>query len=478
MSQASIAEIVMVEERSTDLRVVGLLNTGIFAALVGLVVLTAIPYGTIEPSWKAAFVCVVFALGICATVEALLNRSSGTVHLSVLFPLLALTAFAFLQTVSLGTGSKNLGSTNRSQWISISADPYQTRFFVLQFLALTLALAMLYRVASSERRVRILIHVVIGVAVVSALFGILRQAAQHSPGFVLPLMKPGQGYGQFINKNHFAFLMEMAFGLGLGLVLAGGVKRERIMVYVALLLPIWTGIVLSNSRGGILAMLAQLVVAVLLFTSVISKTQAAISQCRVFHLLRSLGLRIALLIVLVLGILYGTFWVGGDRLVSSFEAVRSEWNPAAAGSHDGATRNEIWRATWEMFEAHPVFGVGLGGYWTAITAYHNASGILTPQEAHNDYLELLASGGVVGFALGVWFAMAVYRLTRENLKSGSRFGRAACFGATLGITGVAVHSLVDFGLHMMANALIFVILVMIATARIESKTPQTLRVNG
>ena len=225
-------------------------------------------------------------------------------------------------------------------------------------------------------------------------------------------------------------------------------------------------------------MLAQLVVAVLLFTSVISKTQAAISQYRVFHLLRSLGLRIALLIVLVLGILYGTFWVGGDRLVSSFEAVRSEWNPAAAGSIDGATRNEIWRATWEMFEAHPVFGVGLGGYWTAITAYHNASGILTPQEAHNDYLELLASGGVVGFALGVWFAMAVYRLTRENLKSGSRFGRAACFGATLGITGVAVHSLVDFGLHMMANTLIFVILVMIATTRIESKTPQTLRVNG
>jgi O-antigen ligase len=131
-----------------------------------------------------------------------------------------------------------------------------------------------------------------------------------------------------------------------------------------------------------------------------------------------------------------------------------------------------------MFEAHPVFGVGLGGYWTAITAYHEASGTLTPQEAHNDYLELLASGGVVGFALGVWFAMAVYRLTRENLKSASRFERAACFGATLGMTGVAVHSLVDFGLHMMVNALVFMILVMIATARTGSERPQMLRVNG
>ena len=478
MSQAGIAEIVTVEERSADLRIAGLLNTAIFSALVGLVVLTAIPYGTIEPWWKAAFVCVVFALAICAIVEGLLNRSESTVRLSVLFPLLALAAFAFLQTISLGTGNKNPGNTYQSQWISISADPYQTRFFVLQFLALTLALAMLYRVASSERRVRILIHVVIGVAVFSALFGILRQATQHTSGFVLPLMKPGQGYGQFINKNHFAFLMEMAFGLGLGLVLAGGVKRERIMIYAALLLPIWTGLVLSNSRGGILAMLAQLVVAVLLFTNVNSKAETAITQYRFFHLARSLGLRIALLVVLIIGILYGTLWVGGDRLVSSFEAVRGEWNPAAAGSHDGATRNEIWRATWHMFEAHPVFGVGLGGYWTAITAYHDASGTLTPQEAHNDYLELLASGGLVGFALGVWFAMAVYRLTRENLKSASRFGRAACFGATLGMTGVAVHSLVDFGLHMMVNALAFIILVMIATARTGFERPRMLRVNG
>src|SRR5258708_33451687 len=126
---------------------------------------------------------------------------------------------------------------------------------------------MLYRVASSERRVRILIHVVIGVAVFSALFGILRQATQHTNAFVLPLMKPEQGYGQFINKNHFAFLMEMAFGLGLGLVLAGGVKRERVMIYCAALLPIWTGLVLSNSRGGILAMMAQFLVAALLFSS-------------------------------------------------------------------------------------------------------------------------------------------------------------------------------------------------------------------
>jgi len=65
--------------------------------------------------------------------------------------------------------------------------------------------------------------------------------------------------------------------------------------------------------------------------------------------------------------------------------------------------------------------------------------------------------------------VTLIRLTRRNLKSADRFGRAARFGAVIGIAGVAVHSLVDFGLHLMANALVFTILIMIATAKIDSE---------
>ena len=293
---------------------------------------------------------------------------------------------------------------------------------------------------------------------------------------MLPLLKPDLGYGQFGNKNHFAFLMEMALGLALGLILGGGVKRDRAMIFLAALLPIWTALVLSNSRGGILAMLAQLVIAALLLTTIAGKSNSKVAQLRFFKLARSVALRLVLLGALVTGLLLGTLWVGGDRLVSTFEAARGELNPAAAGSREGATRNEIWRATWRMFAGHPILGVGLGGYWVAITAYHDASGSLTPQEAHSDYLELLSSGGLVGAALGVWFAVALIRLTRNNLKSAGRFGRAACFGAVIGIAGVAVHSFVDFGLHLTANALVFVILIMIATARIDSE--RRLKVNA
>src|ERR1043166_706638 len=410
----------------------------IFAALLALIVIAAIPYGTVEPWWKAAFVCAVFAICILAIVD---SGSLEFLNGSILVPMLALSALAFVQTIAFGS-EQVAGVTIRN---TISADPFQTRFFALQMLALTTWLALLYRYVNTEQRVRVLVYTVLAVAVVSAVFGILRQATQQQTGFVLPLLRQNQGYGQFINKNHFAYLMEMAFGLAIGVALASGVKRERLLIYLAPLLPIWTALVLSNSRGGILAMLVQIVSAALLLSS------------------RTTTLRAALLVVLVVGVLLGTFWVGGDRLASNFENATSELNSADANMRAGVSRNEIWRATLKMFAAHPITGIGLGGYWIGITAYHDASGLMTPQEAHNDYLELLSSGGLVGLAIGVWFALMLIRAVRANLAIDTGYIRALRFGAILGITGVAAHSLVDFGLHIMVNAIVFVSLIMIAT---------------
>jgi O-antigen ligase len=425
-----------------------LLNKLVFGALIALIVFTAIPYGTVEPWWKAAFVCAVFAICILALIESLITGKIEIRGKSVLLPMLAISALAFLQTLSLGARAE----ANLSVWNAISADPYQTRFFALQMLALTVLLALLYRYVNSERRIRVLVYTVLAIALASAVFGILRQSTQQQTGFLLPLLKQNQGYGQFINKNHFAYLMEMAFGLGLGIILGSGVKRDRLMIYLAVLLPIWTALVLANSRGGVLAMIAQIVVAVLLLTSVQKITQ-------------SFALRAVLLVVLVIGIVLGTIWVGGDRLATNFENASSEL--ASDTLRQGVSRNEIWRATLKMFAAHPILGVGLGGYWIGITAYHDASGLMTPQEAHNDYLELLSSGGVIGFALGVWFVVAVARRARQNLIADVGYMRAVRFGAILGIAGVAAHSLVDFGLHITVNAVVLLTLITIATNRTE-----------
>lgn len=459
---ASIEEVVVTAERSTTRRVSDVLSLVIYASLLGLIVFAAIPYGTAEAWWKAFFVCAIFSISILWIVDGYLTGSWRTGAEMLILPLLFLSAFAVLQTISLPASAASPAEISQPIWNSISADPFATRFFVVQFLAVILAGAMLSRYAMSDARAQALVHVIICVVVASALFGILRQTSQHQLGFGLPLLGVGQGYGQFINRNHFAFLMEMGFGLTLGMILGRAVSSERALLYLGALIPIWVALVLSNSRGGLLAMLAQVISAGFLFA--ISVRPSARNH-GVLRFLLSWPARVGLLVVLIVAVLWGTLWLGGDSLVNRLEAGKFEFNPAAAELRQNARRNQIWRATWQMFAAHPIVGVGLGGYWAAIPTFHDASGTITPQEAHNDYLELLASGGLIGFACGIWFLVVLFRRVRENFQHSFGFRQAAVFGATLGMIGVAVHSLVDFGLHMLVNAVIFAALIAIATFR-------------
>jgi O-antigen ligase len=127
-----------------------------------------------------------------------------------------------------------------------------------------------------------------------------------------------------------------------------------------------------------------------------------------------------------------------------------------------SSRKEIWSATWKMIKAHPLAGFGFSGYWIGITRYHHASGEISPQQAHNDYLELMASGGLIGCALVAWFAVWFVKNARQRLRSPDPYCRAACLGALAGIFGVAIHSFVDFGLHITINTLLFFTLIVIA----------------
>ena len=253
--------------RDTDRKttVATLLSRIIFGSLLCLLVFAVIPYGTSQAWWKALFVCVVFLLAIVWLIEGYITDSWFGESWPLVLPLGLLAIFSLLQTIPVRSQIENIAGVSFPARTSISVDPYQTRFFALELIALTIAGVLLFRFGTSERRMRLTINVCIGVAVATAIFGILRQTTHPSVLFGLPFLPADVGYGQFINRNHFAFLMEMGLGLILGLVLGGGVKRDQALIYLAALIAIWTALVLSGSRGGLVAMLAQVVTAALLF---------------------------------------------------------------------------------------------------------------------------------------------------------------------------------------------------------------------
>jgi O-antigen ligase len=120
----------------------------------------------------------------------------------------------------------------------------------------------------------------------------------------------------------------------------------------------------------------------------------------------------------------------------------------------------------ELIKAHPIMGIGFGGYATAIPRHHEDTGELIPYEAHNDYLELQASGGVVGTGLFAWFIVQLFKRSSICLRSKQRFRKVVAFGSLVGLCGVALHSLVDSGLHTPLNFIVCTILVVLTTVKI------------
>ncbi|HVS82086.1 MAG TPA: O-antigen ligase family protein [Pyrinomonadaceae bacterium] len=430
-----------------------LVEAFVFYSLIILVALVAVPYGTVEPWWEAVFECAAFFLGLLWIIHGLLVGSWVTGNARVFYPMMALVVLAIVQSLLLW----QTDWAGNKVWYAISADPFESRRFVLKTAALILSGVMLIRFTASRRRLSVLVHAIIGVALATALFGIARQAMQHAPGFVLPLLRPGVGYAQFINKNHFAYLMEMAMGLVAGVAIMRSEGRERILVYLSALLLMWAALVLSHSRGGLFAMVAQVVCAPAIFLN--SGTRAADGAQ---SWTRSVAVRTAMIVALLLVVAGGVVWLGGDHLATGAETASIEIAGADRSElHEGARRRDAWRASWLMFKAHPIAGAGFGGYWAEVPVFHQASGRLTPQQAHNDYLEVLASGGLVGVGLFVWFAIVLVNQARKTLKATDGFQRAVACGATIALVGVAVHSIVDFGLHITVNALVFVALLAI-----------------
>jgi O-antigen ligase len=91
-------------------------------------------------------------------------------------------------------------------------------------------------------------------------------------------------------------------------------------------------------------------------------------------------------------------------------------------------------------------------------------------QAHNDYGQALVETGILGFACVLWFIVNLYRSGIRNFRVQSRIATVKALGPLVGCTGVLVHSLSDFNLHIPANAALFFVLSGIASERQNSRS--------
>jgi O-antigen ligase len=119
--------------------------------------------------------------------------------------------------------------------------------------------------------------------------------------------------------------------------------------------------------------------------------------------------------------------------------------------------------TLDIIRAHPLVGTGLGAFGVVYTRYDSRSGLYRLEQAHNDYLQILSDGGVIGAVLGLFFIVSLFRMGLARRETRDTFRRGVATGALAGCFAVLVHSFFDFTLHTTSNALLFLVLAALAT---------------
>lgn len=256
-------------------------------------------------------------------------------------------------------------------------------FFGSLWLAYTLASLL-----ADGKVVRALLWGALLNAAVSVLFAELQIRGLNGPyPFILPT--PGNYIANTGQQNMFALWMAIA-GLG-GIFLffsAGGARRLFANTFIVLLLiVVFWGLISSTSRSGILSLAAGFLVLSLFFLRLEGRRYLLKSGC------------VLLLFAAVLTVNVSRNPSTGAALASKMEDVIER--PLAF-----AHRDSIWATSWTMFARNPIKGVGLGQYkWHYIDAQNHMLRRWPHFKwqythwAHNEFLQWMAEGGVVGAAL-------------------------------------------------------------------------------
>ena len=432
---------------------------------VGLLVtiaFTTLAHGAVE-AWSAAiFESLILILLLLWAIKIVFQRRIEIRVPMTALPLAALLGYAILQSAVF------VNADGQKTSLSIDAEATRGAATILFFLLAAHVLAANF--FTTRERFRMLANFLIVFGLAFAVFALLQHFTWNGSFFWLRATRAGGGEmvtGSFVNHNHFAGLMELLIPLPVALVLANVVRNRRVLYALAAAMMTLAA-VMSLSRGG---MISLAVGGAFVFAVAVYKTSRENYSERFFEQEIDEAdaanrlpwfFNLAGAAVVVLAIALGTLLIGSEPLLNRITNNSVVQSSEQAQNFDNA-RGWMWRNSWAIFRANPIFGIGFGAFETAFPNYSDGDGIrqygkqFIFDRAHNDYLQILTDTGLIGAGLAAWFVVALLISVRRALHLRNAFGGALAIGWSAAVVALAVHSFFDFNLQLPAIALIFLI---------------------
>jgi O-antigen ligase len=283
---------------------------------------------------------------------------------------------------------------------------------------------------TTKKQVDILINTIICLGVFISIIGIIQKYTNQWSGIQDP------SFGPFANRNNFAGYINMALPLCFGYFLAEIPVGKRV-IYGFFAVIMSSAVFLSLSRGGILVCIGSLLF--LLFFS------------RLKDSLRKRTLIISFWVTLAIcsfALFTNTKFVF-DRLST---LLRKETLVIFGHGYS-------WWDILRICKDFPLLGTGLGTFGSISPMYKTTLKQVLFTYAHNDYLQMLSEVGLAGSAIIILFFVFYFKaVLRAWMKRHDSYVVCLSLGGIASVFGVLLYSILDFNLHIPANALLFFII--------------------
>lgn len=410
-----------------------------FFLIAVIIVFTTAAYGTVHQPILAAFYILVVVTTLLWAADGFLTGAVRFNSDPLQLTLLAAGIYGFIQILPFGRFAEIAGVSSISRTISL--DPFATEVSAAHFIALFFLMAVLLVLLDSATRIWRLGTIITIFGFIYAFFAILQSVL--SPLKIYGIYEALSPFGSFVNRHNFAAYMEMVLAVPLGLIFTGAISKDKRLLYITAVALMGVSLLLSGSRGGLIAFLAEVIFLVLLTTGTKSRS--------------NLALKLSLAVLLFVAVVGGAIFVGGETSLTRVAET------AATGDLTTG-RSNIWSVTLDVIKANLPFGAGLGAFGVAYTPHDSMSGLERVEQAHNDYLQVLADAGLVGLLIGGFFLYRIFVSGRAATKIRNTYRRGIAYGALAGIFAILVHSIFDFVLHTTAVSVMFLVLISLLIA--------------
>lgn len=428
-----------------------------FLVICVAIVLSALAYGTVH-YWALGL----FNLGglTILILWVLDGWRLGNLRISrnlLQLPLLGAIALGLVQLLPLRevTSGTAFGLAN-----TLSLDPYSTRLVMVQLATLLIYFSATLVFVDTPHRLHVLVRTIMIFGFFLALFALTQSFTSPNKVYWVRELAQSTAFGPFINRHHFAGYMELTIALPLGLLFAGSVDKDKRLLYVFIAGMMGIALVMTTSRGGIISLVAEIMF--LVVVTAIWRSQNERRRTKSGRL-KHVGVRVGMAAALLFGLFIGVMALGGEFSIYRFiDSVNFE-DPTTGRAH-------FWSVTLDIIKAHPYVGTGLGAFGVVYTKYDTRNGFFRLEQAHNDYLQVLSDGGIIGGVLALSFVVLLFYLALKRARSKDDFRRGVALAGLSGCFAVLVHSFFDFTLHTTSNALLFLVVAALATlnGRVES----------